>query len=119
MNGNKNDRGQSMRIHIDAISEQGETLAFEAMPEDFSVLGEIQKAGECEFLSPIKFRLHVIRIRHFVEISGTFDAVIRLTCCRCLKRFRLTMAHHFDLTYTNDSGEIAENSSASEKEPME
>jgi DUF177 domain-containing protein len=89
----------TMRILVDQIPERGFSMVLEERPETFPVLDDIQKAGHCEFLSSIKFRLSGIRVQDVVEIKGAFEVPVRLSCCRCLKIYPTSLTSDFELIY--------------------
>ncbi|UCF90080.1 MAG: DUF177 domain-containing protein [Desulfobacterales bacterium] len=89
-----------MRIHFDQLKESGLSLEFEEQPEFFPVLKEMIESGECVFLAPIKTRLQAVRIAELVEVEGSVETTVRLTCSRCLKRFKTPLHSQFALTYT-------------------
>jgi DUF177 domain-containing protein len=89
----------TMRILVDQIPERGFSMVLEERPETFPVLDDIQKAGHCEFLSAIKFRLSGRRVQDVVEVKGAFDVPVRLSCCRCLKIYLTSLTSDFELIY--------------------
>jgi len=89
-----------MRIHIDQITPEGLVLEFEERPATFPVLAQMEKAGDCEFLTSIKTSLRAARIGDMVEVKGDVRTSVRLTCGRCLKLFETPLNSRLALTYT-------------------
>lgn len=104
-----------MRIHIDDIPEEGIILRIEQDAKSFPVLEEIRKAGECTFVSPLKFDLRGFRTGDTVEISGSFEGRVRLACSRCLKEFESVLASSFEMTYASRQDETTHFSAQTDK----
>jgi uncharacterized protein len=105
-----------MRVHVDQIKDKGLLLEFEEKPELFPVLADMIMKNECEFLTPIKARLRAIRIGDIVEVEGTVETSVRLSCGRCLKKFETILESSFTLTYTSALPDIADGSEEPEIE---
>jgi uncharacterized protein len=105
-----------MRVHIDQIKEKGLWLEFEEKPELFPVLTDMIGNNECEFLTPIKARLRAIRVGDIVEVEGTVETSVRLSCGRCLKEFETVLRAPFTLTYTSALPDMADGSEEPEIE---
>jgi len=95
-----------LRIRIDDIPDEGLSFKFEEKSEAFHVLDEMTRAGECEFLAPLKIRLQVFQIHNMIEMEGQAETTIRLCCSRCLKEYETPLATRFALTYTQELPEI-------------
>jgi uncharacterized protein len=96
-----------MRIHIEQITEKGLFLDFAERAESFPVLAQMIQDGECEFLGPIRTRLRAVKIRDFVEVEGTIETRVQLSCGRCLEAFTMVVANEFALTYTQQDPDAA------------
>ncbi len=94
-----------MLICVDDIKDHGLSIEFEEKPENFPILEDITKTGECDFHSPLKFQVHAIRIKAMVEVEGRFETKVHLTCRRCLDEFEIPLAANFALTYTQEQPE--------------
>jgi uncharacterized protein len=94
-----------MRIHIEQITEKGLFLDFAERAENFPVLAQMIQDGECEFLGPIRTRLRAVKIRDFVEVEGTVETQVKLTCGRCLEVFTTVATNEFALTYNRRAPE--------------
>jgi len=92
-----------MRVHIDQLKDKALWLEFEESPDIFPVLTNMIKKNECQFLTPIKTRLRAIRVGDIVEVEGSIETSVRLTCGRCLKDFKTQLASRFALTYVRES----------------
>ena len=92
-----------MRIHIEQITEKGLVLDFAERAESFPVLAQMVQDGECEFLGPIRTRLRAVKIQNFVEVEGTVETQVKLTCGRCLEVFTTVATNEFALTYARQA----------------
>ena len=97
-----------MRINVNQIQDDGLFIEFEEKAGMFPMLAEIVQSGECEFTAPLKTRLRAIRVRDIVEVEGTVETRIRLSCSRCLKPFEMPLSARFALTYTQQMPESTE-----------
>lgn len=95
-----------MIIRIDDIYDEGLTLDFEEKPETFPTLTEITRAGECQFIAPLKIHLRAIRVQEIVEVEGKIETVVRLSCSRCLKEFEMPLVTPFAVAYTRQLPEV-------------
>ena len=99
-----------MRIHIEQITEKGLFLHLVEKAESFPVLAQMIQDGECEFLGPIRTHLRALKIRDFVEVEGTVDTRVQLTCGRCLESFTMVVTNEFALTYVRQGPDLTEQS---------
>jgi len=97
-----------MQIRVDSISDQGLIMDFEESFRAFSVLAEMEDAGECKFLSPVRIRLEAVRVRDLIEVEGQVTVTVRLPCSRCLKDYDAFLVNRFALTYQQEPVEQAE-----------
>lgn len=91
-----------MRIHIDKIKETGLKLTFSEPAENFSVLPELVRNNECEFLAPVETRLQATRIGDIIKVDGRSSTIVRLACDRCLEKYDARLSNSFSLTYSRD-----------------
>lgn len=98
-----------MRIQIERIKDQGLVLELISKPESFPVLAAMTQSRECEFHAPIRTSLKAIRIGDMVEVEGTIDTIVRLTCGRCLINFEIPLNTPFTLTYVQQAPGINRN----------
>jgi uncharacterized protein len=98
-----------MRIQIERIKDQGLDLELFSKPESFPVLAAMIQNKECEFRAPIRTILKARRIGDMVEVEGTIETCVRLTCGRCLIDFEIPLKTPFALTYLRESPGIHRN----------
>jgi uncharacterized protein len=91
-----------MQIHIDQLIDTERWLEFEEKAENFTVLADMIKNNEYDFLAPIKFRLRAYRVSDMVAVEGNLETVVRLSCSRCLSGFETQIASGFTLTYAQE-----------------
>ena len=75
---------------------------FEEKPETFPPLVEMTRSGDCEFNQAVDIRLGAKRMGDLVTVEGKFSVDVEMTCNRCLKKFKSTLASRFNLTYTQE-----------------
>ncbi|MCD6581649.1 MAG: DUF177 domain-containing protein [Desulfuromusa sp.] len=66
---------------------------------DFPDLIAVAEAGGPEFNEPLVFQLRFQRAGKFIEVDGHLDAVVALTCGRCLQGFEQSLSESFTLTF--------------------
>lgn len=91
-----------MIIHLEEILESGLFLTVEENPKMFPLLIEMKDAGEINAIHPVKTSFKAIRIKELVEMEGTIETIIGLSCSRCLIDFNLPVKTDFALTFTKD-----------------
>ncbi|MBW1695934.1 MAG: DUF177 domain-containing protein [Deltaproteobacteria bacterium] len=89
-----------MLIKIKNITAEGLTVHFEESAKGFPVLLEMAESGECDFFSPVKTRAILHKAGELIEVEGIVETEVRLTCSRCLKKFRAPLTDRFSFTYT-------------------
>jgi uncharacterized protein len=94
-----------MRIHLDQIKDSGLSLTGSEPADSFPVLSEMKQNGECDFVSPIDFRLEVTRVGDIVKVEGEVHVSIHLVCDRCLREFDTDLASVFSLIYSQEVDE--------------
>ena len=72
-----------MRIRIDDIKEGGLVLDFTEKIEDLPLLQQLSVAGELSLASPLRVRLRAVHVHGLVEVEGTLESEVSLTCGRC------------------------------------
>ena len=88
-----------MRVHLDAIKENGLKAEFELDPAEDEGLRAVQQSGEAEFLGPILSRLELRPIADTIEVHGRLGTRLRLTCARCLTEFEQDLDRELHCTY--------------------
>jgi uncharacterized protein len=96
-----------MDIQVEQIDARGLDLRFESQPQEFPVLAEMIRHGECEFYKPIETSIRAVRIADRIEVEGDVRTAVELSCGRCLRAFQATLSSHFALTFTHRSEEVA------------
>ena len=91
-----------MRIHTEGLKESSLALEFDQKAEVFPVLQELIRRRECDFTAPIRVRLKAARIGEMVEVEGSLETTLRLTCGRCLTEFAGPLATDFAITYAQE-----------------
>jgi uncharacterized protein len=99
-------RSKMMRIPVERIGDQGLVLELISKPEIFPVLAAMIQNKECKFCAPIRTSLRAARVGDMVEVEGTIETVVRLTCGRCLIKFEIPLKTPFALTYVQQTSRV-------------
>lgn len=97
-----------MRIRIEDIPDGGLRLQADENSQRFPVLRELITAGECEFCEPVHIQLRATRVREWIQVEGSVDTRVGLSCSRCLETFPFALQNHFALTFTEALPEISD-----------
>ena len=89
-----------LNIQIDEIKENGLLLEGEVSPDAFPLLVEITDEGTASFPQAVHYRFNVSRLVDMIEVSGFIDAVVELSCGRCLDSYQMPFSSNFFLAYT-------------------
>jgi uncharacterized protein len=89
-----------LRIHLEQLKEKSLSLTVDCPAGRFPVLRQMIDEGACEFAAPIRIQFKAARIGEWVEVDGSFQTSLRLTCSRCLTQFLGPLQSGFSLTYT-------------------
>ncbi|MFH1076064.1 MAG: DUF177 domain-containing protein [Pseudomonadota bacterium] len=92
-----------MIIKVRDINNEGLNLQFQEQATIFPTLAEMEEAGECKFIAPLVVHLRVISINSMIEVEGSVETKVKLTCDRCLTEFEFILSEKFTLTYANES----------------
>ncbi len=106
----------SLSIPIQSMEPSGLSFESEENPESFPVIAELVKTGECRFTAPIRIAGRADRIQDLIEVSGTVETNVRLSCSRCLADFETTLSESFTLTFRPSTPESAKVVEPAEKE---
>lgn len=105
-----------LRIRIDDIKEEPLVLESEEATESFSALAEAAAEEGLTFVAPLQTRLRVVRVGEMVEVEGTVESRVRLSCSRCLAEFDEPLVGRFALTYTRQMPEVTDEAGGEEVE---
>ena len=105
-----------MRIRIDEIKDEGLYLESEEAPASFPTVAEAAEAEGCTFVAPLQTRLRVIRVGEMVEVEGTVESRVRLSCSRCLAEYDEPLVSSFALTYAREMPEVTDEAGGDEVE---
>ena len=106
----------SLCIPIQSMEPSGLSFQSEENPESFPVIAELVKTDECRFISPIRITGRADRIQDLIEVSGTIETRIRLSCSRCLADFETTLSERYSLTFRWETSEADKTVEPAEKE---
>lgn len=92
-----------MKIHVNEIKDKPFEFSGDEPVDDYPTLVEMQVAGECEFLAPLRLDLTVTREFDHIRAHGRVDTLVRLSCSRCLSEFDAAISSPFTIFYTQVS----------------
>ena len=90
---------RNLLIRIVDIPETGVSIEGEDSHDIFPILKDLEKAGECQFISPVRIRAEVKAVGQVYRVHGAFNTDVQLTCSRCLSEFKKSLKDVFDLTF--------------------
>ena len=88
-----------MQIRTDTVPKQGLIIDTQEPFDRFQSLLEMDRKNECRFLSPVLIRARIRNLPPYIEVTGTLDAKLRLSCSRCLGRYAHGLSTSFSVTY--------------------
>lgn len=88
-----------MHLDLKDIKGGGLEQAYSCALSDFPDLAAMAEGDGPVFDEPLTFELHFQRTGQFVEVDGSFAAIVGLKCGRCLQDFKLPIAESFTLTF--------------------
>ena len=93
-----------MKIRIDDVKKTRLDLNEEEPAEHYPNLVQMEQAGECSFIEPVKTAVSAIWEYDHVRATGTVESAVQLSCSRCLTEYRLPIASNFTIFYTKSVG---------------
>ena len=93
-----------MKIRIDEVKQKRLDLAEEQPAKHYPNLLEMEKAGECSFVEPVRTTVSAIWEYDHVRASGVVESAVKLSCSRCLAEYQLPLSSTFTIFYTKSAG---------------
>ena len=93
-----------MKIRIDEVKKKRLDLNEEVPAEHYPNLVQMEQAGECSFVEPVRAEVSAIWEYDHVRASGSVASAVRLSCSRCLADYQLPIASNFTIFYTKSAG---------------
>jgi len=97
-----------VKIRVADITEKIKAIETVEEVASFPTLLESQAAGECQYLSPVKVSLGVVREYDHIRVHGTVGTKVGLLCSRCLSEFIADLSSTFTIFYTKAVADQAE-----------
>jgi uncharacterized protein len=91
-----------VKIRVDDIKEQPRLLHSDEPLEAFPGLVAVQRAGDCEFLSPVTVDLSIAKEYDHIRVKGKLTTRIRQNCSRCLGYFESDVSSVFTIFYRKE-----------------
>jgi uncharacterized protein len=92
-----------LKIRLNDIKDKPIELVGEEPVEDYPTLTQMQAAGECEFLAPLRLQLTVTKEHDHLRVHGQVATTVRLSCSRCLTEYATAIDSPFTVFYTKAS----------------
>lgn len=93
-----------MKIRIDDVKKTRIDLNEEEPAGHYPNLVQMEQAGECSFVEPIKTELSAIWEYDHVRATGKVTSAVQLSCSRCLAEYQLPVSSSFTIFYTKSTG---------------
>jgi uncharacterized protein len=93
-----------LKIRIDEVKKKRVDLNEEVPAEHYSNLAQMEKAGECSFVGPVRTSVSAIWEYDHVRVTGNVASEVQLSCSRCLTDYQLPISSNFTIFYTKSSG---------------
>lgn len=94
-----------MKIRVDEVKKKRVDLNEEESATHYPNLVQMEKAGECSFLAPVKTELSAEWEYDHVRATGNVTTTVKLTCSRCLAEYEVPVRSDFTIFYTEAAGE--------------
>ena len=94
-----------LKIRIDEVKKKQLDLTEEQPAGHYPNLAQMEKAGECSFVEPVRAAVSAIWEYDHVRAAGTVTSAVLLSCSRCLAEYTLPLASNFTIFYTKSAGE--------------
>ena len=93
-----------MKIRIDDVKKTRIDLNEVEPAGHYPNLVQMEKAGECSFVEPVKTEVSAIWEYDHVRATGSVTSAVQLSCSRCLAEYQLPISSSFTIFYTKSSG---------------
>jgi len=93
-----------LKIRIDDVKKTRIDLNEEEPAGHYPNLVQMEQAGECSFVEPIKTELSAIWEYDHVRATGKVTSAVQLSCSRCLAEYQLPVSSSFTIFYTKSTG---------------
>ena len=107
---------KNLILHIEQIKDKDFFHEIEEKPEAFPVLAKMVQNRECKFFEPIKVGIRAFGAGDLIEVEGTLQTGVQLSCSRCLIKFKSPIKSDFALTYTKEAPGLEEDATDAEVE---
>ena len=95
-----------LTVQFDEIKESGLSLEGVVNPDEFSQLNELSESGVSRVAEPVKYKLNLYRLADMVEVDGSLEGVIDLSCSRCLDHYQMPFSSRFSMAFTRHLPEV-------------
>lgn len=96
-----------MKLQVSEIKECGSDLQIEEPVSLFPALADLEKTGQCVFLSPIVVTLRAHKISSMVELEGHIATEVEVPCSRCLAPTQRKINAGFHQTYVDELPQVS------------
>jgi uncharacterized protein len=94
-----------LKILVDKVKRTQVDLNEEEPASHYPSLTEMEKAGECSFIAPVRAQVSAVWEYDHVRATGSVESAVRLSCSRCLTEYELPISSQFTIYYTESKGE--------------
>ncbi len=97
-----------MQLQVSDLKNSGLQMKIEKNVEAFPVLAQLQRDGECVFLTPVVVDLDAVVVGGMVELHGHISVSVEVPCRRCLMPCRREISAEFKQTYVEHLPEVTD-----------
>ncbi len=95
-----------LTVQFDEIKDSGLTLDGVVQPDGFSQFKEMTESGVSRIAEPVNYKLNLFRLADMVEVDGSVEGAIELSCSRCLEFYQMPFSSRFSMAFTRQLPEL-------------
>jgi uncharacterized protein len=92
--------GKNMKIETERIPQDGLSMEHRMQANDFEILKLLIAKGEAEFIGTIGINLSILPLKDLIQVEGSVQARVRITCSRCAESYDAQLRRQFTLSYS-------------------
>jgi uncharacterized protein len=89
-----------LKLRIDDVKKTRIDLNEVEPASHYANLAQMEKAGECSFIEPVRTEVSAIWEYDHVRATGSVASAVQLSCSRCLAEYQQPIASNFTIFYT-------------------
>jgi uncharacterized protein len=89
-----------MKIETERIPQDGLSMEHRMQANDFEILKLLIAKGEVDFTDTIGVKLSILPRKDLIQVEGSVQARVRITCSRCAESYDARLRRQFTLSYS-------------------